>query len=363
MTMKKVFSVMFAILILVLSSSLVACSSGPSEEERQAEKQAEKEMRKTEFEAWYAEKQPAEAEERAKFKSFLEDSFLDGKHTSVGVMVKITGLDIEKEILETARPILLEVTLEQPLEQTLKDFGVESPSELPGYIGVFADGTTHIPSSALGFNPAPNLGYLGREHVRADSIHYEQVCNSIPQEKGDNFLVTFTLFANRGVEDDWKKEVLFEGTARELCSQNGDSYPKYDAFRQMLVFKRPAQKSLPVPDAQDILLVQADDLVAGKELYFPRLQTGLGLKFGTRLFEGITDLQASDAKIIEFHGGLNPELDIGSPVYAVFADIENPLRLIGFIGRYGPVAISADVALADFFEEFPHVIVRSEDNQ
>lgn len=338
----------------------------PTEEEKQGDfvarfdskfnSNAFRDLRRAEFGSWYRETTPTKAEELESFKSLLVQAIVDGDPETIGLAAKLSGVDVEGEVFATARPIRLELVQEVALEEAMGYYEVSDPGDLPRYLQIFADGTTHIPSQDFGFSPTILTAYLANNYVRMDSMYYEQICRVVTSETAESYLATVTLLPNLDTEDRWKEEVLFDGNSRELCLPEGQ-YPKYDPDLQMVIFERPAQKLLPSSD-EVILVADPADLGRLGIVYFVRLSGG-GLNLGTGIVEGVRTFDSTGSfgpNFIEFSGQTTPLLDTGAPVSALFGD---ELRLVGFIVRDGSFAMAADATLSGYYQEFPHIVVGS----
>jgi len=263
-----------------------------------------------------------------------------------------------EEILDFARPVAFDVVFNTTKKETLEAFEVDAVDELPENVRAYLDGfdgeNIKVTSYMLGFDTSSRLiGFLGRSHVLTLSSHYEIVCRSIPPETADKYSVTFVMLANSKIEDFWKKEILFAGTARELCAGEERS-PRYFQDKGAVLFERPKIKAFPVLEEQ-ITIMNASELKPGSRLFFARIDgiTGTGMKVGIGFYEGQSNLPQSGIDIIEFSGYVDPAVDAGAPLYYITEGFGSRKKLIGFVGPYGPSAFPAEYVLSEM-EEFPY---------
>lgn len=335
--MKKVIAI-FVVLSLI---ALAVTACGTSKEERRAE-----------FIEWYNSiEEEKQAEFIARYNSLeAEKQAETRKHAE----------DINRKVLASARPVSVDLIFTTTLKQVFLDTGVdkrinakraadqlapltideiyndfqeEAVSEIPQFVQnameIFADGNVKVHvSSALQSGPM-SFGWLpGQNFVMVPPYAYFEICNGVSSDKADEFTATFTMLADIGSEDRWKKEVLFDGTVRQLCSNEGN-YPKFYEEQGIVVFKRPVTKLLPVPAENSVVLGSVEELEEGDKLYYARM-TEDGMKVEIGFFQGVRKF-SPEVEIIEFRGALNPEIDAGTPVYYVSADKNSPVRLVGFV--------------------------------
>lgn len=347
----KTIAVLVILLLAVLSVFVTAC--GASEEER-----------KKEFLNWYSEVKPAELTEEERKAEFL--NWYNKLNPA-----ELTEEEIKEEVLGRVRAASTEVAFVRPLEEVFRGLNIvekinslradeatqENPltieeiladeelrqegiSMLPSGAEAFENGQVYIPSPPylFGFDTPTipiNLGIFTKDSVILPSINYSAICYRIKTESAGSFIVTSTLLANSKLEDSWKREILFDGTARELCAGKGEHSPKIDEDKGIAVFKRPSTKSLQARQ-EPLLVGSADELELGDKLYFARNEGNGKLELGIALFDG-TVKNIEGAKVIRFSGRFDPESDGGAVLY--YVDGNNKLKAVAVTSPLGAFAI------------------------
>lgn len=274
------------------------------------------------------------------FEEFKIDETLNAKRTQDEKQAA------EKEGREPAELKPLTIDEIYASSQTQAEAIGQLPSQVKDAMKLFVDGTVEVDLSGFGFSAPPNPGwFLGSDYIGVSPQGYSQVCNNVPINEAGKYIVTFTLHADSEREDAWKKEVLFSGTAKELCS-NGSNYPKYYEEQGVVVFKRPAVTLLPTPSSLSALGT-SEDLKPGDKLYFPRITETGGMKVGIGFFEGVRKFRLK-TEIIEFNNSaFSSATDVGAPVYYVSGN--NQIKLLGFLLPDRTV-VSADFVLTGLAE-------------
>lgn len=89
--------------------------------------------------------------------------------------------------------------------------------------------------------------------------------DNLPVQEAGNYLVEVTLMHNVDREDNWRDEVLFQGTAGEFISSD-DVYVDFD--NAVLAFTRPQLKVLPLPGDFPYIANSFEDLaILGSVVY------------------------------------------------------------------------------------------------
>ena len=332
---------------------------------------------------------------------------------------ELSGEDIRAEVLGRARLVTVNVVLERPLAEMIVVFGIdlamnasradearrealeelgdeatreqiegvtfailnwheqnaitvediindrnltgEAIDSLPFGSEFFENGMVRIPvqQSALGFGNSPimprNIGMLSEDIVVIPSVIPLSICNSVSADGADSFFANFTLRANSKLEDAWKKEVLFDGTVRDLCDVESEYSPKIDEERSIAIFKRPASKVFQLPSEKPIIIGSVKSLEPGDVLYFAHYADRRNLKLAVGLFEDITE-NGNGNSVIRFNSEFNPLLDGGTPIYHVSE--KNILELVAFTGMSGPIGIEAEF-IFEGLKEIPHILGES----
>lgn len=381
----------FAIFLLTAT----ACVTTFSEEEREAEFRefynsevaASKEQRQAEFEVWldghnFVDEERGEL--RALFSDFyneveegqeltreerlsefidlyastenertglLKEVTLNGGHDQSGLTLALLNNDAREEVTRFTRQIHIKVKFVSTLDEAVAVFGDEVKDAK-----IAPDGTVVIPVGDF-----ESKGVLGPEHVLGVvNQGYLSVCSyiikNVEPDTAEKFSVDVFILPRVG-EASWKTEKLFSGSAMEMCF-GGEGAPRYYEKVNAVVFKRPELKTLPVPET---------DLLSAAQ--FSNLDPGGNLLYATDFGAGVMTWEGKTLAVLR-GDSLNPSVmffvgipsvtpaanDLGSPVYYVERDADNPVRLIGFIIEIqGPVGI---VAPADYIlnniEEFSY---------
>lgn len=357
----------------------------------------------------------AQSELKALFQEQFDTLVFDGKHEGPSFIAKLTGTDLKAKVSEAVRPISTDLELRMTVrdfllktgavgafnekrargaavsarENALKDGTAEEaaakkaneayeshpdlsiddvmsefreevfalfPPQFVQMMNISPDGTSFVmpgwPALGGGISEAPvTAGILGPEHVGASLSVYGRVCLIVPANFAENFFVTVTLRVNSATEDSWKREVLFEGTAREFCAERAKGeYPKVYKDEGMMVFRRPGTKVFPAPK---LILGSVEDLATGGNLYFPSVNDR-NVEITTAIFENLekSPLVQSNIVIMLDKGEFR---DAGAPVFYVKADKSEPVRLVGFMNIAGTYALSAAYILQNI-EEFPNIV-------
>lgn len=370
-------AVVLAVFILVIS----ACAGSPSKEEREAEFQefynsemdTSKEQRQSElemlFSAFYnkAEKdrELTREEKISEFidlyastenerMSFLKESILTGGHDKSGITLALLNNDAREEVTRFVRQISIKVKFVSTLDEAVAVFGDEAKGAK-----IAPDGTVTIPvadfKSAGVLGPEHVLGVVNQGYLSICADIIKNVELDIPDISEKLFIEAFAL--PKAGEDSWKTEKLFGGSATEMCSGGKDA-PRYYEKINTVVFKRPEMKTLPVPETDILSAAQFSNLDPGGNLFYA---TDFGA--GVMTWEGETLAvlwgDSLNPSVMFFVGipSVTPALnDLGSPVYYVERDADNPVRLIGFIieiqGSIG-IVVPADYILNNT-EEFSY---------
>lgn len=340
-----------------------------------------KTQRNSEHTEWHEANQPSEKDRIQSFTDlydlFTEDRqteaqeafgelIFDGEHEGPSLVLKLAGVDAEKEVLRFVRQVFVEVWFVDTYENALREFGIEptDPKEektLPSVFEALPDKMVRAPGDLLGLGGPPFIGNLGQEHVMLADSAYVSICTTVSRwEALDNFTVTFTVRPNTN-EGNWKKETLFNGTARELCQESASS-PRHDVDRQTVFFKRPELTVFPVP-SNPLRIASPDDLKPGGFLLFPTTTENSGLRLAWGLLEGVRKFQEFGPSFLEFQGvpaTAPSQDDVMGPLYYVTGNKDEPVMLVGYI-------ISADFPTSaavwagkflDGVKEFPFVVVK-----
>lgn len=285
---------------------------------------------------------------------------------AMNLTIEALGAEATQEQREAAASAALElyqqnniITVENILED--RNLREEAIGLLPTGSEVFENGMVrlHVPPSALGFSfpiMPRNIGMLSEDSVVIPLTTYFSICNSISADGADSFLVEFTLLANSELEDVWKKEVLFDGTVRDLCVGESEYSPRIDENRSIAIFKRPASKVFQLPSEKPIIVGSVKNLGPGDTLYFAHYALDSGnLKLAVGLFEDVAENNNGD-DIIRFSGEFQPLTDGGTPIYHISK--KNKLELVAFSGMSGPIGIEAEF-IFEGLGGIPHVLGES----
>lgn len=339
----KIFLVLLAMVVLM---PVVGCS-------------VNREEKKAEFSEWYAELQPAEitqeaieeqvlgrarpVETKIFFEKPLEEAFvlfeipekLNAKKVEEAALAALKQLGAgstkeqkraaaEAAIAEAEQRVL---TIEEILEdESLKQ---EGRSLFPSMVEVLQDNVVRfpIPGYMFGFDSPlypPGIATLLRESAVVTPEAYFVSCNMIVPEETDDVLITSALLANAELEDHWRKETLFDGTAKEICAKEASSL--IDMEKGMAVFKRPGTKAFQVKE-EPLLLGSVEELELGQKLYFARFAETGKLEVAVAMFDGTLET-THGAKVVKFFGRFDPLKDGGTALY--YVDKNMKLRLVAF---------------------------------
>ena len=297
----------------------------------------------------------------------IEAAVYDGEHEHLSTVAKLAGVNLNESILERNYRVSFSLDFTKTVEEILELAQVENEEDLPGFIKVSEDGMASIPSYRFpfGFRPYEHLGFLGAEHVLTTSTNLYEACfwlGTLGDDSAfDEFRAVYKvhdgpLFG----EVEALEEVLFDGTARELCSEDNTSFdtiPNTD----MLLLKRPEDKRLPVVFRTQIVVANTENLVGNRLLYLPDNNIFDGISLDVTLFKGLQDSYLPDGHTVLFSRNFK-EATLGGAMYYIRGDRDNVLILVGFISAYGG-AWSADFVLSTFSEAFPHTVEDAATNE
>lgn len=278
------------------------------------------------------------AHQEAEVLEIIESVIFDGKHEIPSLVLKLSGVDVEKEVVDPYRQVFTEIGFNVTAEEALRIYnassaleGYEPVEELPPWVSISEEGRVYVPGEVVGVFFPIMIGQLSIDEVMIPDLTYVGTCYKF---EGDPFtLVRFTI-APTADEGAWKEEVLFDGTAQELCS-NGESSPVHDPGKEVVVFKRPNIKVFPVPDGGPIRVASADDLRSGGLLVFPKSTPSGSLELGFGLLDSVRRVGSSSLVTLEFSPIANTlsgsAIDEGAPLYYVTGEKDDPLVLVGYI--------------------------------
>lgn len=275
-----------------------------------------------------------------------EEIFFDGRHDLSWTATEIRGTDLFDEMLPYARPVLFERYMIIDLETVKKWFGVETPEELPSDLEVSPDGSeVLIPTSRMMEKPQITIAFLGPDWALVSSQFADQIINRYPADVLATSYLRVTLLPQSEVEDNWKKELLFDGTFESLA--NGESKEViYEPEKSVMAFKRPEVKFFPTPSK-----IQTAPVTSfreeGKLTLLKNFQANLCYSSATLL--GVIFLSEGEP-LMAIAGVFSVETDLGTPVFQVF---DGKLRLAGFLGSQGQV-FPAEHILEGLSEQFPY---------
>lgn len=228
--------------------------------------------------------------------------------------------DFEKETTPYVRVVMAEVTgvlteeearsiLEKQVRSSLGLGEDESlPADAQQRIDTFirdnkqADGT-------LRFRLAETLAQaVLTQNAAVSSTDLVGILQQLTTDEADKVRLKVTVLPNTDLEDDWKNEVVFEGTAKELVNSK-DVYLDFE--NGLAVFRRPADKLLPEPngypynEGDSTKLHNLDAVVYTRNIGgFPTVVSGQVLRvFNEQGFAAIS-------------GVFSPQ-DLGAPVFQV----------------------------------------------
>lgn len=297
----------------------------------------------------------------------LEAIIYDGEHERPSTIAHIAGVSLEYGVIERAYPVSFDFKFVKPVQELLEWAGLENREQLPGFIGITEDNMAVMGAGVFGFGQdfggtPDHLGFLGNEHMLVPSFYRDEACYFVEMLKeGDEFFdfVDFrvVLKAYHGnyyiQEESVVEEVLFNGTAAELCNDDSTQF-EYHQDVGMILFPRPEAKSLPTGFTDIITVGRVENLVVGRFLYFARNDFIDGAELDVALFEELQEDAFRNTQTILSSGRFSIR-NVGGPMYYVRGERGDVLRLVGFASAYGG-ALPADFVLGKFPEEFPHVI-------
>ncbi|MDX1535261.1 MAG: hypothetical protein R3346_00625 [Candidatus Spechtbacterales bacterium] len=156
-------------------------------------------------------------------------------------------------------------------------------------------------------NPAAATGVLLSDSVVVPSQVLATVLG-ISGTMADRVTVTVTLLADADVEDEWKKEELFNGSASELVV---DSKVYVDKDYGLTYLERPAQKALVDPGENPYEKVSLEDISDLDAVVYPRSLGTLRVVDSGRVTGTIED------RGLILIGGHFSTADMGAPVFLV----------------------------------------------
>lgn len=159
----------------------------------------------------------------------------------------------------------------------------------------------HVP------RPVNVAGVLVGDHVVFPTAAISSVLQ-IPQDAAERVTIIVTVLADSDVEDEWKKEELFNGTALELVES---SKLHVESKYGVTYFERPAEKILADPGSGPYEVADLEDVDDLSVLVYPRLNSGIG----TQERGTVAGVLAEDGYIL-LNGHLSAA-DFGTPVFLV----------------------------------------------
>lgn len=341
-----------------------------------------KEEKLAEFNEFYAGVTSISTEQRTEIVKLFNQLLLNGEHEIPSLVLHLSKVDPEDEVLGRARQISGELIFAAPLEEAVAIYK-QAAEERAATLGKSAEGTDEqpqeeekpedvLPSNAiispdgivriLIYTPPESVGYLGQDHIITNGQAYSIICMANSLQKPEfvkNLNITFRAISN-AAEAAWKEEIIFSGKAVSMCSE-GEDAPTYYPDINFTVFKRPQIKLFTVPSDEPIKVAKVTELKQMGRLLFPT-STDEGLIMLEGRVLRIREGGAFGHSFIEFLGvpAIAPSSwDVGAPVYYIARDTENPIRLVGFIVEAGGVpaiAFPADYIL-EKIEEFSHELI------
>ena len=290
----------------------------------------------------------------------IEAAVYDGEHEHLSTVAKLAGVDLNESVLERNYRVSFSLDFTKTVEEILEFAQVENKEDLPGFIKVSEDGMASIPSYRFpfGFRPYEHLGFLGAEHVLTTNVNLYQACFWLGTLGDDSVFDEFRAVYK--VQDgpifgevEALEEVLFNGTARELCNKDNTSFDTIPGT-DMLLLKRPEEKRLPVIFWTQIVVANTENLIENHLLYLPDNNIFDGVSLDVALFKGLQDIYLPDGHTVLFSRNFK-EATLGGAMYYIRGDRDNVLILVGFISAHGG-AWSADFVLSAFSEAFPHTV-------
>lgn len=341
-------------MLLVVSFISAACSSsGP--ELTEEEKQAELTERYTQI---MLDNASTEEEKQAEYRERYTQVMLNDMHDFSGAFIDFANIDLEHEVIRgdaTSRVVLIRVSMKytDTLEGIRETFRINEGEPFPEDIAItsVAEGMFAVDGSVLGFSLAPIPGFIGPKSIMTSDSQRNSICFGINKAYHNKFIFTFT--ANQAYDSDAASEVVFEGSASDLCSIRGFAY--YEKKRSV-VFLRPTVRSI---DAGNSTLVVAriSNLRPGGRVYIAK-HSALNddLVVGTAEFENI--FTQGDIDYVALDGAYN-SVDLGAPVYYVrrVSDKENQVVFIGILiagNSSAMVVMPAEIMLEGLSVDIPY---------